>query len=80
MQTSYAPLGLLSSDKAREMREGIGRASGQKIVGTWCAETGFCIRVLVVSGVATQWWIQGPMGRDEAREALTGQADVGSVH
>ncbi|GAB3733955.1 hypothetical protein GCM10028862_16720 [Luteimonas pelagia] len=78
--TNIAPMGLLSADKAAELRDGMGRVSGQKILGTWCAETGWCVRVLVVSGVPTQWWMQGPMSREEAREALTGKADVGSVH
>lgn len=76
----FAGMQFLSAAKAHEICEGIGRTRGQKVIGTWCAVTGFVVRVLAEDGVPQRWWIHGPMTRDEAREELTGKVDIGSVH
>lgn len=63
---------LLSPQKAQELYEGINETVGHKMLGVWCAETRFCVRVYVVDAVVQQWWITGPVGIEEARAELMG--------
>jgi hypothetical protein len=80
---SFAMMQLLNAEKARELVHDMNTTPKDRdvVVGIWDETTGFCVRVYVLRGRPAQWFIRGPLNREQAREELLGPApDTSSMH
>lgn len=79
----FSMMRILTGPVAKQLLEDMAQVTGPQgqIIGTWDATTCFLVKVLVrPGGEPDQWWIAGPMTRDEARQHLLGDAAPSRAH